>query len=389
MKTTQIFLFALLGCTSFVFSQSYSGVLTHTNSYFTMEPFNSSYDDGSSARIFYDGNNKRIRFWNTDSGTSFTHIDVGNVDATGNITATGNVGIGTSSPTDKLHIQEGNLRIFGYNTSRYLRFTEANLQGAFINYDGTSNILNIGVNNINSTDLVNDRNSISIVRSTGNVGIGTTSPSAPLHINNGDDSYGVILANADESSFSLYAKTLTTSPNFVESFRLGLKYASHEDNGYISFYRGGGTGGGFLGLSTSGLERIRIASNGDVGIGTSTPDDKLTVKGRIHAEEVKVDLSVPGPDYVFKEGYDLKSLEEVQKHIREKGHLPNIPSAAEMEENGVELGIMNMKLLEKIEELTLYTIAQEKRIKHLEKENKTLRSITERMAKIEALLETK
>ncbi|RKN82422.1 tail fiber protein [Ulvibacterium marinum] len=135
-----------------------------------------------------------------------------------------------------------------------------------------------------------------------------------------------------------------------------------------------------------GGDILVLKAHGNVGIGTLTPDEKLTVKGKIHAEEVKVDLSVPGPDYVFKEDYDLRSLKEVQEHIRENGHLPNIPSAREMEENGVELGTMNMKLLEKIEELTLYTITQEKRIKHLEKENKTLRSITERMEKIEALL---
>jgi len=101
---------------------------------------------------------------------------------------------------------------------------------------------------------------------------------------------------------------------------------------------------------------------GNVGIGTYAPDSKLTVKGNIHAEEVKVDLSVPGPDYVFKEDYDLKSLDEVQEYIQAHGHLPNIPSAEEMEENGVQLGEMNMKLLEKIEELTLYSIEQKKEI---------------------------
>ncbi|UOY08370.1 tail fiber protein [Muricauda sp. SCSIO 64092] len=100
-------------------------------------------------------------------------------------------------------------------------------------------------------------------------------------------------------------------------------------------------------------------NNGNVGIGTTSPDAKLTVKGNIHAEEVKVDLNVPAPDYVFKEGYDLKSLKEIQDHIKAHGHLPNIPSAQEMEENGIELGAMNMKLLEKIEELTLYTLQQQ------------------------------
>lgn len=62
------------------------------------------------------------------------------------------------------------------------------------------------------------------------------------------------------------------------------------------------------------------------------------------------------PDYVFKEGYDLKTLDEVKAHIHKEGHLPNIPSAEEMEEEGLNLKEMNLKLLEKIEELTLYVI---------------------------------
>ncbi len=104
---------------------------------------------------------------------------------------------------------------------------------------------------------------------------------------------------------------------------------------------------------------------GNIGVGTTTPDAKLTVKGRIHTEEVKVDLSVPAPDYVFKEGYDLKSLEEVQNYIQEHGHLPNIPSAKELEANGIQLGEMDMKLLEKIEELTLYNIQLLERLEKL------------------------
>ncbi len=130
-----------------------------------------------------------------------------------------------------------------------------------------------------------------------------------------------------------------------------------------------------------------------VGIGTTNPDSKLTVKGKIHAEEVKVDLSVPGPDYVFKEDYDLRTLEETQNYIKEHGHLPNIPSAKEMEKNGVELGTMNMKLLEKIEELTLYTLEQQQQLQNQQKElkNKELKILIleERLNKIESFLKQK
>ncbi|MGX1929364.1 interleukin-like EMT inducer domain-containing protein [Flagellimonas sp. 2504JD4-2] len=126
---------------------------------------------------------------------------------------------------------------------------------------------------------------------------------------------------------------------------------------------------------------------GYVGIGTYAPDSKLTVKGNIHTEEVKVDLSVPGPDYVFKEDYDLKSLKEVQDYIKEHGHLPNIPSAQEMEVNGIQLGEMNMKLLEKIEELTLYTLSQEKQLKAQQSEINRLTKQEERIQHLEKQLQ--
>ncbi|WP_062061377.1 hypothetical protein [Aquimarina longa] len=74
---------------------------------------------------------------------------------------------------------------------------------------------------------------------------------------------------------------------------------------------------------------------------------KLSVKGQIHAEEVKIDLSVPAPDYVFKKDYDLKSIEEVEKFILKNSHLPEIPSAKDFEQNGVFLAQMDMNLLKK------------------------------------------
>ena len=106
--------------------------------------------------------------------------------------------------------------------------------------------------------------------------------------------------------------------------------------------------------------------NGSLGIGTTNPNGwKLAVNGKIRAKEIKVETN--WADYVFEDEYNLPTLQEVEQHIKEKGHLKNIPSAKEVEKNGVELGEMNKLLLEKIEELTLYTIAQEKRIQALEK----------------------
>ena len=110
---------------------------------------------------------------------------------------------------------------------------------------------------------------------------------------------------------------------------------------------------------------------GNVGIGTLLPDEKLTVKGKIHTQEVRVDMSGPlVPDYVFAEEYKLKSLAEIENYIKQNKHLPEIPSATEIEKNGLMLAEMNMILLKKIEELTLHVIEQNKRIEKLEKQKK-------------------
>ncbi|WP_108246743.1 tail fiber protein [Muricauda brasiliensis] len=130
-----------------------------------------------------------------------------------------------------------------------------------------------------------------------------------------------------------------------------------------------------------------ITTSGDVGIGIRIPDAKLAVNGNIHAKEVKVDLT-GWPDYVFKEGYDLPTLEEVEKHIREKGHLINIPSAKEVEENGIELGEMNKLLLEKIEELMIYTLDQEKRLELQDDEIRFLKRKLKRISKLEDEIKT-
>ena len=106
---------------------------------------------------------------------------------------------------------------------------------------------------------------------------------------------------------------------------------------------------------------------GNVGIGTENPDAKLAVNGTIHSKEVKVDLTVPAPDYVFASDYKLKDLKEVEKYIKENSHLPEIPSAKEFEKSGINLSEMNMALLKKVEELTLYTIEQQKNTEKLMK----------------------
>ncbi|MEN1786410.1 MAG: hypothetical protein AAGF77_14935 [Bacteroidota bacterium] len=135
----------------------------------------------------------------------------------------------------------------------------------------------------------------------------------------------------------------------------------------------------FVNNSTNPTSFFTYTNSGRFGIGTTTPDSELSVNGNIHAKEVTIDL-IGWPDYVFTEEYTLPTLEGVRTHIQEKGHLPHMPSAKEVAENGVELGEMNKLLLEKIEELTLYILKQDKALQQQETINQQLEA---RLSKLE------
>lgn len=132
---------------------------------------------------------------------------------------------------------------------------------------------------------------------------------------------------------------------------------------------------------------VILLNNGNLGIGVSTPNAKLhvgtsmmvgtgspatgyilSVNGKIMSEEVRVELDTDWPDYVFEKTYRLPSLMDLEKFIGTHKHLPNIPAAAQVKNEGFDLGDMNRRLLEKVEELTLYIIEQEKRINEIKKQ---------------------
>jgi hypothetical protein len=115
--------------------------------------------------------------------------------------------------------------------------------------------------------------------------------------------------------------------------------------------------------------------NGDVLIGTKNSTDppvKLMVNGVIHTKEVKITQNPVWADFVFKEGYQLKPLIDVEEFISLNSHLPGIPSEADIQREGLDLAKMTPLLLQKIEEMTLYLIQQEKRIAELELEVKEM-----------------
>lgn len=117
---------------------------------------------------------------------------------------------------------------------------------------------------------------------------------------------------------------------------------------------------------TGGSGRYYITpTNTRIGIGTTNPLYNLDVRGTIRANEIIVN-NVTGADFVFEKSYKLRPLSEVQSFIQKNQHLPEIPSAAEMQEKGVSMTELQIQLLQKVEELTLYIIQQDQRIKELE-----------------------
>lgn len=116
-----------------------------------------------------------------------------------------------------------------------------------------------------------------------------------------------------------------------------------------------------------------VRMDGNVGVGVSQPTCKLDINGTIRSKEVKIEAT-GWADFVFDRDYKLPSLSQVESHINENKTLPGIPTEQQVKENGIDLGDMQIKLLQKIEELTLYVIDQNKRIKALEEENKNLKN---------------
>ncbi|EAY25875.1 hypothetical protein [Microscilla marina] len=169
--------------------------------------------------------------------------------------------------------------------------------------------------------------------------------------------------------------------NTLLGARAGYKNAAGSRNVFIGYFAGyNETGSNKLYIDNSSTTIPLIygdfATNG-VGINTNKLSDgstnyTLSVNGRVRASEVKVYTG--WADYVFEKGYKLRPLNEVEAYIEKNGHLPDVPSAKQVEKNGIFIGEMNATLLRKIEELTLYMISMKKEVEHLKNENKALKA---------------
>ena len=183
------------------------------------------------------------------------------------------------------------------------------------------------------------------VKSDGKFGIKTSEPKENLHVSGN----GMI----ENYSPLLKLRRNTDTGGFIQGIQTQFK------DGTPNFYFGNLHSGQWI-ISKgeyNGQRLLTVKSNGNAAL-----------NGKLEAKEIKV-TNTPTADFVFEENYNLPSLKSIEKHIKEKRHLPEIASAKEMEKNGVNIGDFQIQLLQKIEELTLYTIEQGKKIKSLEGQN--------------------
>jgi hypothetical protein len=304
----------------------------------------------------------------------------------------GNVGIGTSSPTDKLEVYNGNIVINRQNDGGWTKliFNSAGVTlGTLYNTGGAPDMhldavrsifftasmsnttpanpvrigpgggMSIGVANasLNMYDIPSDGLVVG-----GNVGIGTTTPSNRL----------TVVATAEDVAQFKNVSTANTRilvANNTGQINLGI--GSANPNGYLWC----STGKIFIGDDGSSPTMfVDGMSNGNVGIGTTdTKGYKLAVNGSAIFTKAVVKLYANWGDYVFDKDYHLPSLQEIEQFIQTHKRLPEMPSAAEVEKNGLDLGDNQTLVVKKIEELTLYIINQQKQIDELKLELKKIR----------------
>ena len=197
----------------------------------------------------------------------------------------------------------------------------------------------------------------------GNVGIGVPHPNFKLDVD-GD----IQIINNRKIGYNLNDVFTYDTDKTMGHYSLGWFPDSKTISSGPALWMSGYGGIKFF---TTGAQRITINHDGKVGIGlikpdeflaTTPTDELLTVNGTIHAKEVKIDLNTDLADYVFKPTYKLMPLHEVEQYVKTNSHLPEIPSAAEVKKDGMSIGEMQNKLLQKVEELTLYVIEQQKTI---------------------------
>jgi len=295
------------------------------------------------------------------------------------VTNKGNVGFGTLTPTNAF------VEVNALNTNATtMMLLDENPTIQLSNSGGNSGVINKGFLQVSNHDLkigTNFENSLGqfIIRTGGvdrvfvwsngytripgnvgilsRVGIGTDSAKAKLEINALNTSDPVLVLN-DESP-TIFFQNAGVDKGFVQVAGNDLKIGNPFSNSEGKFI-----------IRTGGTDRVFVDNNGNVAIGSSQVANgyRLSINGRVIAEEMRIQNSTAWPDYVFKSDYHLLSLAETKAFISRNNRLPGIPAAAEIEKEGIPVGKMQTLMMEKIEELTLHLIKAQEQIEQLQQE---------------------
>jgi len=319
---------------------------------------------GSQISMFYADGAENIRLaGNNDSWLNANH---------------GNVGIGTINATQKLTINGGGIG-FDWNSTDKKLYSPADGDLEWYTHNGAG-VHGFAVSHQGTKMVYLNTNGNSYFNG-GNLGIGTTTPKANLQV------IGTFLTNGNDSN--LDGRDLSYLTGSAQMLIGWNRLGGYGETDFISNQGLGSMGGfSFRNYNNAGAENqlMWIRGDGNVAIGTIDPKGyKLAVAGNAIAESMTVKLQSAWGDYVFKPQYNLMPLSEVKTYIDKNQHLSEIPSAAEIEKNGINLGEMNKVLVKKVEELTLYLIEKDKQVNNL---NKKLQDQEEQLKRIQAQVDS-
>ena len=239
-------------------------------------------------------------------------------------------------------LPNGDTKIGGHLHAGYGNEVWSDANSLYFNYRGSAAATyfwNLGASNGYSLLTINNN---------GNIGIGNTYPSYNLSVKGRYESPQTLISYDGNNGIFFQAQGNSNHYNWLigqqRTVDTGLEFTPSTSPGGTTF----------------SAPSMVLKANGNVGIGTTNPGDyKLNVIGKIRADEVVVNTT--GADFVFAPGYKLPSLSELESYIKENNHLPDLASANEMKENGMSVSEMQTKLLQKMEEMTLYIIEQNKK----------------------------